>query len=125
MYTAERNASKTWNGNIGLIYTSDYGYATDPTLCSTAYPIEWSNAGQTSACIQNNWLFSGNSQHVMTTANGIGANSSIWAIAASGVVTVESLNQTSLKQTRPVIYLKPELVVTDGTGKRYDPYVVE
>ena len=61
--------STTWTGQIGLIYPSDYGYATsggsgiDRAECLASVLYNWDNL---SDCYNNDWLYIGASQWTIT-----------------------------------------------------------
>ena len=61
IYTEEKNTSAIYGGNpssiyakIGLMYPSDYGYATNKSSCRTKELMNWDSY---SDCYNNDWLF--------------------------------------------------------------------
>ena len=58
--TVYSGRSTNWTGKVGLIYPSDYGYATSgnsSTTRATCLAKELYNWDGASACYQNDWLF--------------------------------------------------------------------
>ncbi len=121
--TVERTT--TWTGKIGLMYSSDYGYATsggsgaDRATCLNTVLLVWNS---NSDCIDNNWLFNSNWQWTLSP----GAQSSV----ADGVVYVKYSGYVSGRDAyynisvRPVGYLLPSVKISSGTGSESDPYVL-
>ena len=98
-----------WDGKIGLLYPSDYGYALtndfskDYINCYYGY---------------DNWLTSVDPQWTLTPANDAGMAAHFISNLTSGTGAAEPLN------IRPVLYLKSDVVITGGTGDEKDPYTV-
>ncbi len=118
----------TWIGKVGLMYPSDYGYATsggstmDRTTClNIAYLNSWSNS--VSDCRNNDWLFNSSSQWTISPYAYSSFSSvafyvySAGSVATNGVVTNNGV--------RPVVYLKSNVKISSGTGSESDPFVLE
>ena len=113
------SSTTTFNGSVGLIYPSDYGYAVLASDC--ARTIKSGSYNNTSACKNNNWLYQGS-----PTWQWLISPSSSDANYAFGVLTagsMGSLNVTSSGFFSPVMALKSDVVVT-GSGTNSDPYVM-
>lgn len=112
----------TWDGKIGLINASDYGYASTDEDCRnnlragvTYTNSTWDYSG--SKCKNNNWL-----QKTITywsLSNSSSYNLS-YAIEATGLAN-NSLSSNSLG-VYPTLYLLPNAVKKSGTGEKNDPY---
>lgn len=110
----------TWNGYIGLMYPSDYGYAVDSAICSRTTNLDDYNV--TSSCETNNWLFNSDYQWTMTPFS--------WhsTIAVSvhnqGYVTTGYL--TFGYGVRPALYLKSNTsIINNGNDGSIDhPYTL-
>ncbi|MBQ9071978.1 MAG: hypothetical protein IJY25_02345, partial [Bacilli bacterium] len=110
-----------WVGKIGLMYPSDYGYATDLKKCN-----EILNNYGSSACMTNDWLYSSISNWTLSPLS----SSSGAAFYISGSTGIVRNNSSKINNgVRPVLYLKSDTVKLSGTGvynsTTQDPYVVE
>ncbi len=112
----------TWNGHIGLMYASDYGYAADSTNCARTTTLN--KYGDTSSCKTNNWLSNGYSQLTLTS------NSSdlyfTFYVYSNGSI-YRSGNVTSSYGVRPALYLKSNVsIINNGKdGSFANPYDLE
>ena len=103
MYTEERNTSAIYSGNpssiyakVGLMYPSDYGYATiggvttNKSSCRAEALFHWSNSSY-SDCKNNDWLY-------ISQVTSWGSNKSEWLISPNSSVTnfATSLHLTGL-----------------------------
>lgn len=109
----------TWNGKVGLIYPSDYGYASDLTFCSGIVSSSRANRN----CSNSNWI--PGSQDLITPVlyNNDASNAS--SIVSSDFYTIGRLIASySTYYTYPSIYLKSNVVITAGNGTVDNPYVL-
>ena len=105
----------SWTGKIGLMYPSDYGYATDFTKCSqTLY--NYDSSTDSYACRTNDWLYNGAIQRLLTPSSS-GAYTT-WLVDSRGYYS----NVYRAYGVRPVLYLNSELVNESGSGTESDPY---
>ena len=104
-----------WQGKVGLIYSSDYAYATDLNLCSEE-GIVYSNTN----CKNNNWLFSESIQWNITSYFHTGYHTFI-IDENSSIGTGRVFNPYAVK---PVVYLKSDITITEGSGTSSDPYIL-
>lgn len=104
-----------YNAKIGLMYVSDYGYATEPENWKTNIG-SYSNNGITS----NNWLYLGIEEATITKRSG--STNYMFRIMNSGGVSYGEVSASYA--IRPVFYLNPELELVSGTGTSSDPYRV-
>lgn len=110
----------TWIGGIGLIYPSDYGYATDFSQC-TQNLYNYNNSTSSYACRNNDWLHTGTNQWMIT--NNFNSNMSVTIISSTG--RAMTLNAYSSYPIIPTLYLKKSTLVVSGTGTSTDPYKLE
>ena len=123
-YEIERDSNKIYAGNpaitsqyIGLMYPSDYGYASGNQCLST--PLFEYNEG----CSNNNYLAIGSLEWLITpfSDNDAGATT-LFNTSSLGT----HVNGTGFPLSyRPVLYLKEEVQITSGTGTKSDPYTIE
>ena len=104
----------TWVGNVGIMYPSDYMYATDLSLC-----IQTGSNYSVSDCEVNDWLFIDEPQWTISSTiryPHLGFNIYYNFITDGRVYYTMSV--------RPVVYLKSNIVITDGFGTSSDPYIL-
>ena len=117
----------TWTGKIGLMYPSDYGYATsggsttDRATCLNTNLSSW-NSSSVSDCKNNDWLFNSNFQWTISP----GADSSY----ASGAFLVDSDGFVDYDfaysdfGVRPVGYLLSNTSIQSGDGSSGNPFIL-
>ncbi len=117
--TVERTT--TWTGKVGLMYLSDYGYATsggstaNRTSCLNTYLFNWISY---SDCYNNDWL--GNS--------GLTISPSAYSSNANYVFYVGSFADDfavgSDNEVRPTVYLMSSTTILSGEGSETNPYTI-
>ena len=118
----------TWNGKIGLIYPSDYGYATsggstsNRTSCLNKELYNW-NSSSYSDCKNNDWLYnSSNSQWTVSPhANSTVAND-VLRVSSNGGVGLSFAHKAGL--VRPSVYLISKTAILGGEGTLENPYEI-
>ena len=113
-----------WVGKIGLMYPSDYGYATSggtTTNRASCLAKEMYNWDSLSDCYNNDYLY--NSSSSQWTITPISNDSSlVFYVGNSGYV--DDLNRvTNSLASRPVLYLKSTVEITGGDGTSGNPYI--
>ena len=119
VYNSSR--STNWTGKVGLMYPSDYGYATsggssiNRTSCMAKELLKWIDSSY-SECKNNDWLYIAWDQWTISPF----ANSSDW------IFTVDCGYDASTPypMTRPVVYLKSTIKITSGIGSFTDPFIL-
>ncbi len=124
--TVERTT--TWTGKVGLMYPSDYGYATsggsttDRAACLNKELYNWHD-DNVSDCYNNDWLLNEYSQWTILP----GADS-LSAIGA-GIVSDSGRGDASAvfngHVVRPVVYLTSNVGVQSGDGSEANPFTLE
>ena len=126
-----------WFGKIGLMYPSDFGYATnggttyDRNVCLGYQMSGWSSGSYQTDCALNSYLLfhnitstapgtSGTAQWTLSPSSS-GANA-VFRVDNGGYVGVSAASGNIA--VRPVLYLKAETIFTGGTGKWNDPYTI-
>ena len=125
-----------WTGKVGLIYASDYGYATSGgTIANRATCLQtalnnWKNS-DVSDCKDNNYLYkSSQVQWLLNFGNGdrvlnIDIKGKVGYTAAfSGKYHVELAITFDNQNVNvyPSLYLKSNISISAGTGSSSDPY---
>ena len=116
----------TWTGQIGLMYPSDYGYATsggsttNRSSCLTKQLYNWDSVTD---CYNNNWLYyPSDAQWTLTSYSAI--DYVLFAVSNGGRVFYASfyLGSPQSYAVSPVLYLSSNVKITGGTGTSSDPY---
>jgi len=125
--TVYSGRSISWIGKIGLIYVSDYGYATsggttkNRQTCLNNSLVSWDGRFDTD-CWNNNWLYYSGSQWVMNSSSSDGYK--VFHLRVNGIVNDTVYNAKDLVMMRPAIYLKTDISLT-GEGTSTSPYEIE
>ena len=105
-----------WDGKIGLMYPSDYGYAAGND-CATDVNLTYYN----DSCKLKDWLYESNYSQWTITPD-LGTNM-IWDIRSHGDVGATSVYD-NFTTVRPTFYLDKDVSITSGTGTESDPYQI-
>jgi len=115
-----------WSGKVGLMYPSDYGYATsggsttNRLSCLTSTLYSWSDENKKD-CKNNDWLNNSNLyQWTMTPAGHSSIAYLAYRIGTNGNVSTNGVVDARL--IRPTIYLKENIKFTQGDGSVSNPY---
>ena len=113
----------SWTGKIGLMYLSDYGYATDFSKCSQNL-YNYSSSTESYACRTNDWLYNSAIQWLLTPSSSTAYIA--WGVYSTGYVgsyrVCYAFGSLYAYEVRPVLYLKSELVIGSGDGSSSNPY---
>mgnify|MGYP004518201485 CR=1 FL=1 len=114
----------TWIGKIGLMYASDYGYATsggsttNRTVCLNTNIYLWDNEAL-SDCKNENYLLK---VQCLTSYAAPNEAYQLYCLAQSGRI---STHFAYLKYTvYPAVYLSSSVRIISGTGSSSDPFVL-
>ena len=132
-YTRERGTtvysghSTSWIGKVGLMYPSDYGYATsggsstNRNSCLAKELYNWDSSGY-SDCKNNDWMYNGNIWQ-WTMSPRADDSYYVFIVINSGFVnSIHAYNTT--RAGRPVVYLKSTIKVISGSGTTSSPYIL-
>ena len=113
----------TWTGKIGLMYPSDYGYATsgnsttDRATCLAKEIYNWDSA---SNCYSNDYLYKSDYSQ-WTLVHNSSYSHSVFDVSTGGFVGFGTVYDTRV--IRPVAFLKSNISITDvGIGTAESPY---
>jgi len=118
-----------WTGKVGLMYPSDYGYATaggttkDRNTCLNTNYSNWDLNTVFADCPNNNWLFNSNSKWSITPTNSYASHLNYY-LKENGSIAYNVVSDT--KNIYPVIYLKSNILIenrSDGTSA--SPFVLK
>ena len=131
-YTYERGTNvysgrdTSWIGKVGLMYPSDYGYATsggsttDRNACLNKELYNW-DSSEFGDCKNNNWLYE-SSYHQWTFSPLASSSSVVLYVNMLGCLYRNSaVNGFGV---RPVAFLKSNIKIEDGDGSSSNPYIL-
>jgi len=104
----------SWTGKIGLMYASDYGYAASDECTQNL------SSYNNTTCTSNNWLYNIKVGEWILPQVG-GNNGDVFYVHSYSNVSNCTVNNNSLA-SRPVLYLKPEVMIESGDGTSSNPY---
>ena len=106
-------STTTYNAKIGLMYVSDYGFATDPS----AWTLTLENYNNTTA-INSNWMYIGHDEWTITRDSD--GPDSEFRIDKSGIVSSD-LGTYNSNGVRPVFNLESSITYVSGDGTQSSP----
>ncbi len=116
-----------WIGNIGLIYPSDYLYATtggtttNRETCLNTGQYSWSQ-DSASDCKNNDWLYTGIKYWTLSPLIHKDYARGVFYMDVNG--EVYGGHGASLNGVRPSLYLKNNISIISGSGTSTDPYKI-
>ena len=122
--TVYSGRSTSWTGKVGLMYPSDYGYATsggtttDRNACLNKELYNWHSV---SDCYNNDWIFNSAYQWTITPR----ASNSGGVFFLYNVGCVRSAYTDNTYGVRPVVFLKSSIKIVDGDGSSNNPYILQ
>ena len=102
----------SWTGKVGLMYASDYGYASS-SCYSTTNLFDYEEA-----CYNSDWLYDGNKSATITPL--VGFNNMNLTILPGGFIN--STLASAEHSVRPSVYLTSNVKITNGDGSKSNPY---
>ncbi len=114
----------TWTGKVGLMYPSDYGYATSggsTTDRATCLDVSLYDFGNNEECFNNNWLFKTKLSWTMTPLANPNTAYVSYMIKYDSIYHAVVYNMFNIY---PAAYLKPSVKILSGTGSESDPFVL-
>ena len=117
----------TWMGQIGLMYPSDYGFATsggsgmNRTSCLTKELYNWDSSSH-SDCRNNDWLYdSSKSQWTLTPISS--DSNGVFCVGSRGLVYSDNVTYTD-NAVSPVLYLSSNVKISGGNGSESNPFTL-
>ncbi len=115
----------TWTGKVGLMYPSDYGYATaggstiDRATCLLKEINNW-NESTASDCKSNDYLYKSTySQWTLTPYSSFAGD--VFTVDSDGFVNRDTA-RNSHTSVRPAVFLKSSISISLGDGSSSNPY---
>ena len=114
-----------WTGSIGLMYPSDYGYATsggssmNRASCLAKELYNWDSSSYRD-CKNNDWLRdSSNYQWTLTPSSSYSSN--VFYVYYSGLVDNSTVDYTN-RAVSPALYLSSNVRISGGNGSENSPF---
>lgn len=106
------------NNKVGLIYVSDYGYASNP--------VAWMDELENDTTYRNdNWMYTGLPEWTITPySSGTTGRHDAYMILELGNVYGWYKNVSRAYNIRPAFYLNSDVEYVSGTGTSSDPFVI-
>ena len=122
--TVYSGRSTNWTGKVGLMYPSDYGYATsggsstNRASCMAKELINWYDDD----CKNNDWLLN-TLQHQWTMSPCADDSGHVFVVFDTGYVDKSTAVDVGFKD-RPVVHLKSTIKVISGSGTASSPFIL-
>lgn len=115
-----------WTGKVGLMYPSDYGYATNGSddisreECLEKYINSYSNF----KCSEKNWLNLSKSMHTISPTMSSESPTPSWAVYVSSISSGRLWDVKAMYdyQVHPTLYLNSNVKITGGDGSEGSPF---
>ena len=115
-----------WVGKIGLMYPSDYGYATsggsttNRASCLAKEMYNWDSTSY-SDCKNNDYLYNSSYRWTLTPCSGY--SNAVFSVNNSGFLNYYGAFGSNLSVS-PVLYLKSTVQITGGEGTSENPFTL-
>ena len=116
----------TWQGEIALMYPSDYGYATsggsttNREACLAKELYNWDSSSY-SDCKNNDWIFNNDYQWTLPPDS---SSSLVCYVSYAGFVRSNGIANFS-GGVRPSVYLTSNVSISGGDGTMNNPYILK
>ncbi len=122
--TYQNNRPTTWTGKVGLIYASDYGYASTNSECreNLRAGVTYENDSwdySNGKCKTNNWLAESSWYWTLSPCSGSSYN--VFDVYGGGAVN-NSYGAYDSRGVFPAVFLKSDILIASGTGEKNSPY---
>ena len=132
IYAQERSTSvhsgnsQTWDGKVGLIYASDYMYASSGCYnddSKKGADMSSSDSDYTNeTCTSSNWLYDSNSYWTISPIST--DDSEVTFVYNNGALTTDFARYMKVK-LRPTLYLSASVEFLSGSGTTSDPFIIK
>ena len=129
-YDAERGTDvysgrpTEWIGKVGLMYPSDYGYATSGSQAFSRENCLATKLGSFSQdCYSNDWLYN-SSYHQWTLTHHVWYPFSVFYVQSSGTLTFGQNVTWNGVSASPTLYLSSNVKISGGDGSEVNPYTL-
>ena len=112
----------SWVGKLGLMYVSDYGYASSNCENKKIYDSN-SSSNDIRACNDTNWLYNIKDNEWILPQNA-GTSNRAFYVNSNGHVNYNFVVYNGQFAVRPVLYLISSAQITGGNGTSSSPYTL-
>ena len=116
-YCDDVTRTSTWNGKVGLIYSSDYGYAANLAQCNQTL-----NNYYETGCTDTDWLKSNNLYFTMSSYARSGGATSVFNVYGDGRLGYGGA--AIGLAVRPAVFLKSGVSISEGNGSQSNPFIL-
>ena len=123
--TYQNSRPTTWTGKVGLIYASDYGYASTNQECHNNLRVgvtyinnSWDYTN--GLCKTDNWL--AKNKWYWTLSSFTDTNNGMFVVRDGGAIY--DAGTYGISGIFPSVYLKFNVKITSGTGEKSKPYII-
>ena len=123
--TYQNSRPTEWTGKVGLIYASDYGYASTLAECheNLRAGVTYDKANDSwdytnGKCKTDNWLFKNSWYWTLSPYSG----DSLRVFNVNGYGAVHNGSACSSVSVLPAVFLKSDILIASGTGEKESPY---
>ncbi|MBR1748175.1 MAG: hypothetical protein IJ743_00095 [Bacilli bacterium] len=111
----------TWEGYVGLMYPSDYGYAVGGEVRDNCIVNTNLYNYNTNNCNMNDWILYSDNQWTITPFAHSSSAMNVFFVDSNG--TVQGTSAVNEYAVRPTVFLKSNVVMS-GSGTPTNPYVL-
>ena len=108
-----------WDGMVGLMYSSDYGYAAGNSCVTGTDPYKYDGG-----CNNKDWLYISNTSQWLMSPK-LSRPDDVLNFSFSKVLVIRKYKSLRLLSVRPTFYLTSTTSITSGTGTMDDPYIID
>ena len=123
--TFQNSRPTEWTGKVGLIYASDYGYASTNSECreNLRAGVTYDKANDkwdytNGKCKTDNWLFKNSWYWTLSPYSGDSVG--VFHVHGGGAVAYNSASNSG--RVLPAVFLKSDILIASGTGEKESPY---
>ena len=117
--TDDTERTDFYSDKIGLMYPSDYGYASSNVACRNTTSL-------VSNCRVNNWLYAFGLYWTLSSLTTDGYTAlSVFNLPQNLQYSFRSDNTSTAWAVYPTLYLKQSVKITGGTGTSTNPYTID
>ena len=121
--TYQNSRPTEWTGKVGLIYASDYGYASTNSECreNLRAGVTYENGSwdyTNGKCKTDNWLFKNSWYWTLSPSSG--NSNGVFRVNGDGAVGDDGAYNSS--GVWPAVFLKSDILIASGTGEKESPY---
>ena len=108
-----------WEGMVGLMYPSDYGYAAGNN-CVSGTKLDDYDRG----CMNKDWLYISNTEQWLMSPDSSIYTGLVFIVGSSGYVGIFLIYGCYVHSVRPTFYLKADTNIKSGDGSSTNPYIL-